>query len=162
MLKQSAFDQNPLETDFRPAPIDPSWILSGKPQARSRTIADGGLFATAMWDCTAGSFVWHYAADEAVYILEGEAVITDAAGVVRTMRPGDAAVFAGGDTLHWTVPHYVRKFAVWGGSTRAVARYVVAKAGAGAGRMLGRLQPGTRGEVQPGGAPAIPPGQAAA
>ncbi len=141
MLKRSAFDDSPADTDFYPAPIEPGWILSGNPQARSRTIANGGLFDTTMWDCTAGSFVWHYVTDEAVIILEGEAVITDADGVVRTMRPGDAAVFAAGDSLHWTVPHYVRKFAVWGKPTRAVARYVVSKAGTGAHRMLGRLQP---------------------
>ena len=141
MLMQSAFDQNPAEAYLQSAPIDPAWILSGNPCARSRTVAHGGLFKTAIWDCTAGTFVWHYAADEAVHILEGEAVITDSTGTVRTLRPGDAAVFAGGDTLHWNIPHYVRKFAVWGHPTRDVARYVVAKAGVGAGRMLRRGQP---------------------
>ena len=156
MLIRSAFDQGPSDTGFHPAPIDPAWILTGDPRARSRTIADGGLFDTAIWDCTAVTFVWHYAADEAVHILAGEAVITDAAGVVRTMRPGDAAVFAGGDRLHWAIPNYVRKFAVWGRPTRAVARYVVAKAGTGASRMLGRWQPAPKGGLQPGRARPVP------
>ena len=161
MLVQSAFDQNSADVDYEPTPIEPAWILSGNPCARSRTVAAGGLFTTAIWDCTAGTFLWHYAADEAVHILEGEAVITDASGVVRTLRPGDAAMFAGGDTMHWTIPHHVRKFAVWGRPTRAVARYMVTKAGVSAGRLLRGTPPAS----DPGryaGRATMAPGQHAA
>lgn len=98
-------------------------------------VSEGGTFKTTIWDCTAGKFLWHYREDETVHILEGECIITGMDGVSRTLRAGDAALFAAGDCLQWHVPHYVRKFAVWGLPMPKVARHVLRRMRRKAGRL---------------------------
>jgi uncharacterized protein len=99
--------------EMRAAPIDPSWIVEGNPQARVASVsqsADGRSW-TDIWDCTAGRFVWHYAVDETVHILEGGAHVVDANGTHWDLRPGDVVTFRVGTTASWHVPEYVRKVA---------------------------------------------------
>jgi uncharacterized protein len=101
------------ELALEPAPVEPSWVISGNPQARmaehSQSADDAGL--TALWDCTAGAFRWHFRWDETVMIIEGSVVVTDEAGNVRTLKAGDVAYFAGGTWATWEIEHYVRKIA---------------------------------------------------
>jgi hypothetical protein len=96
-----------------PAPIDPSWIMAGAPVARvaehSRGQDDAAV--TAVWDCTAGEFNWHFGWDETVLIIEGEVHVTAEDGVERLLRAGDVAYFAGGTCARWRVDRYVRKVA---------------------------------------------------
>lgn len=95
------------------APIPQSWILEGNPVARSRHLAGSTdkLAATFMWDCTAGRFNWFYDQDETAHVLEGSALIEDAAGVRQALKAGDTFLFAAGSRYEWTVPGYVRKIA---------------------------------------------------
>jgi uncharacterized cupin superfamily protein len=101
------------DLDMKPAPIDPSWILSGEPVARlaehSRGQDDAAL--TAIWDCTAGAFHWRFGWDETVMIMEGEVHVTAEDGTERLLRAGDVAYFAGGTTAVWRIERYVRKVA---------------------------------------------------
>ncbi len=94
-------------------PINPEWIISGEPQARtaehSRSHDDAAL--TAMWDCTAGEFRWYFGWDETVMVVEGEVHIVAEDGTERTLRAGDVAFFAAGTWARWTVDDYVRKVA---------------------------------------------------
>lgn len=99
--------------EMRPAPIDPSWVVEGNPQARVASVsqsADGRSW-TDIWDCTAGRFVWHYSIDETVHILEGGAHIVDANGTHWDVGPGDVVTFRIGTSASWHVPEYVRKVA---------------------------------------------------
>ena len=100
--------------DFADEPIDPSWIVAGAPQARVRHLSAGSAERTrvAVWECTAGEFDWHYAVDEAVHLLVGEAQLRGADGVSRTVRAGDVVLFHAGSSVHWVVPDYVKKLAV--------------------------------------------------
>jgi uncharacterized cupin superfamily protein len=94
------------------APIRPEWVIEGEPQARSRELsrsADGAAI-TAVWDCTAGAFNWHFAGDETVHILEGEVVVDDGWGP-RTLSAGDVAFFPAGTWARWEVAIYVKKLA---------------------------------------------------
>lgn len=95
------------------APIEPSWILSGDPKARSalHSISEDGAATTTVWDCTAGSFRWHFGWDETVLILEGSVDVTAEDGSRRTLAAGDVAFFAAGTTAVWEIPVYVRKLA---------------------------------------------------
>jgi uncharacterized protein len=95
------------------APIPRGWILEGNPVARNRRLAGSSdqLATTFMWDCTSGRFFWHYDEDEVVHVLEGAAVIENAAGVRRALQAGDTFLFPAGSTYQWTVPSYVRKVA---------------------------------------------------
>lgn len=98
---------------LKPAPIDPSWILSGAPVARlaehSRGRDDAAV--TAVWDCTAGEFRWQFGWDETVMITDGEVHVTAEDGTERTLRAGDVAYFAGGTSAVWRIDSYVKKVA---------------------------------------------------
>lgn len=59
--------------DLKPSPIEPSWVIEGNPEARSRLLSKSrcGTAWTVIWSCTEGKFNWHYDFDETVVILEG-------------------------------------------------------------------------------------------
>lgn len=99
---------------FRPGKFEPSWIVSGEPTPRSLPLTESadGLFSSGLWDCSAGQFRFYYDCDEVIHILEGEAII-EFAGKTHTLQRGDVAYFPRGATAVWTVPHYVRKLAVF-------------------------------------------------
>jgi uncharacterized cupin superfamily protein len=81
--------------DLAPDPMDPSWIIEGNPQARSRRLfldPDRSISAI-LWDCTAGRFDWHYGGDEIIQIVDGEAELTFPSGTVTTVKPGDVVYF---------------------------------------------------------------------
>jgi uncharacterized cupin superfamily protein len=101
------------QVDYKPGSINPDWIVSGDPQARSAAlVASPDGHATAnFWDCTAGKFHWHYVWDETVLILGGEVRITDSDGNSSVLRAGDVAYFAAGSSYFWEVERYVRKMA---------------------------------------------------
>lgn len=98
---------------MKPAPIEPGWIVEGAPQARisehSKSF-DGGS-VTAVWDCTPGTFRWHFGWDETVVILEGEVHVTAEDGTERTLSAGDIAYFKAGTWAIWRIETYLRKVA---------------------------------------------------
>jgi uncharacterized cupin superfamily protein len=99
-----------------PAPIDPSWIIEGAPEARSSTLTllPDGTIKAVIWDCTAGRFDWWYGGgDEVIHILEGEAELTSSNGATTVVRPGDVVHFASGSVVRWHVPEYVKKLALF-------------------------------------------------
>lgn len=95
------------------APIEPSWIIEGAPEARlaehSKSADDAS--ATAVWDCTAGTFRWYFGWDETVVIVEGDVHITAEDGQVSTLSAGDIGYFRAGTWATWKVDRYVRKVA---------------------------------------------------
>lgn len=95
-----------------PAPINIDWIVEGNPQARNKVIfkSDDGTAWTMVWECTAGRFNWFYSCDETVHIVEGEVMITTAAGTLSA-SPGSAFFFPAGSWATWQVDAYVRKVA---------------------------------------------------
>jgi uncharacterized protein len=99
---------------MEPAPIEPSWIISGAPNARKADVSrsEDGASVTAIWDCTAGEFRWYFGWDETVTILEGEVHVTAEGGATRTLRAGDVGFFAGGTWATWRIDNYLKKVAV--------------------------------------------------
>ena len=98
---------------LRATPINPDWIIDGSPTARTASLsrsADGSVW-TDLWDCTRGSFHWHYHINETIHIVDGGAIITDSDGTVWDVKAGDVIQFLVGTKAHWNVPHYVRKVA---------------------------------------------------
>jgi uncharacterized cupin superfamily protein len=96
--------------ELAPTPIPRAWILEGNPVVRSKRLAGSTdqLASTLMRDCTAGRFNWHYDDDEVVHVLEGSAVVEDAAGGRRQLQSGDTLLFPAGSRHQWTVPKYIR------------------------------------------------------
>jgi uncharacterized protein len=97
-----------------PSPIYPEWILEGSPIARNKLISESadGAASSYIWDCTAGRFNWHYAAEETLYVIEGGAVLKDASGIAHRLRAGDSYFFPVGARAEWHVERYIRKFAL--------------------------------------------------
>jgi uncharacterized protein len=104
----------PADIELAPDPIRPNWIIEGKPEARSRRLAESadGTSSVMAWSCTAGRFTWCYAVDETVHIISGEVFVTDGSGATRRLGPGDMAFFPAGSRSTWTIPNEVRKLAV--------------------------------------------------
>jgi uncharacterized cupin superfamily protein len=98
---------------MQPAPINPDWVHAGSPVARAGEFARStdGTTLSAVWDCTAGTFDWHFGVDETVHIVEGEVEVSAAGFGPRVLRAGDAALFRAGTTARWHVPRYVKKIA---------------------------------------------------
>lgn len=95
------------------APIDPSWVISGNPQARisRHSRSQDGMALTALWDCTAGEFRWFFAVDETVVIQDGEVHVTAEDGTETVLTAGDIAFFKANTWAVWRVDSYVRKVA---------------------------------------------------
>jgi uncharacterized cupin superfamily protein len=96
------------------AAINPDWILEGDPVARNKFLfkSADGTATTWLWDCTAGKFNWFYDIDETVYLIEGSVIIKDHAGGISQVNAGETIFFPAGSSAEWTVPNYVRKFAI--------------------------------------------------
>lgn len=96
-----------------PAPINPSWILSGEPTARCAVLsssADRGAW-TVLWECTSGRFTWRYDIEETVHFLEGSVVIGGRGMPARRYGPGDTVHFPRGAVATWEVEGVIRKVA---------------------------------------------------
>ena len=101
-------------TDINPTSIYPSWILTGKPESRGKILGlsrDRTCY-TVVWDCTAGSFNWHYNKEETFIVLAGEAFISSDGVEERRVGPGDVVFFPAGCSATWRVTNYIRKFAI--------------------------------------------------
>jgi uncharacterized protein len=103
----------PEDVALNEAPINPDWIVSGSPVARSglHSPSIDGKASTNIWDCTAGSFWWTFHNEETVVILEGSVRVTSQNGTMRLLKAGDIAYFARDTKALWEIDDYVRKIA---------------------------------------------------
>ena len=99
--------------ELTPRPIEPSWIIEGKPEATWCVLSKSadGLASTMVWHCTEGKFNWYYDFDETIMILEGSIVLEN-----DSMRPtrygaGDVIFFRDGAHARWHVEGHVKKLA---------------------------------------------------
>jgi uncharacterized cupin superfamily protein len=96
------------------APIIPTWVMDGHPEARNRLLAttrDKTAFVVS-WECTPGKFKWDYDEDEIVYVIHGRVFISTSDSVERCLGAGDVAFFPAGSSCIWRVTETVRKVAV--------------------------------------------------
>lgn len=117
MTSKFIFQANPAAIDLsavKPEPIPQLWILDGKPESRSANLVRSLDWTSnlVLWECTAGIFEWHYAKDEHIFIISGEAFMTNGSGGERRFGPGDLGFFPAGTSCTWRVPVGVRKVAV--------------------------------------------------
>jgi hypothetical protein len=94
-------------------PIQPAWILDGKPVARLELLSSSadGTASTYFWDCTAGRFNWFYSFDETFHVLEGAVTLKYPSGGSHRVVAGDTVFFPAGSSAEWTVDRYIRKLA---------------------------------------------------
>jgi uncharacterized cupin superfamily protein len=104
----------PSTVELEPEPIPSEWILSGSPQARSKMLRRSRDWTSSVvvWDCTAGSFHWHYSQDETILVVSGEAILIGENGEERRFGPGAVGFFPSGTSATWRVDDSIRKVAV--------------------------------------------------
>jgi uncharacterized cupin superfamily protein len=102
-----------LTVDLTPRPIEPSWIIEGKPEATWCVLSKSadGLASTMVWHCTAGKFNWYYDFDETILILEGGIVLESDTMPPTRYGPGDVIFFRDGAHARWHVESHVKKLA---------------------------------------------------
>jgi uncharacterized cupin superfamily protein len=99
--------------DLTPRPIEPSWIIEGKPDATWCVLSQSadGLASTMVWHCTAGKFNWYYDFDETILILEGGIVLESDTMPPTRYGPGDVIFFKDGAHARWRIESHVKKLA---------------------------------------------------
>jgi hypothetical protein len=99
--------------DLTPRPIEPSWIIEGKPDATWNVLSQSadGLASTMVWHCTPGKFNWYYDFDETVLILEGGIVLESDTMPPTRYGPGDVIFFKDGAHARWHIESHVKKLA---------------------------------------------------
>ena len=110
----SLIETTHITVDLHPAPIEPSWIIDGDPQARARQLyksLDRQVW-TVVWECTEGRFNWHYSVDETILILEGSIVLESDFLPPTRYSAGDSILFRKGAHARWHVEGYVKKLAM--------------------------------------------------
>ena len=102
-----------LTVDLTPRPIEPSWIIEGKPDATWCVLSKSadGLASTMVWHCTAGKFNWYYDFDETILILEGGIVLESDTMPPTRYGPGDVIFFKDGAHARWHIESHVKKLA---------------------------------------------------
>jgi uncharacterized cupin superfamily protein len=99
--------------DLNPSPIEPSWVIEGNPEARSRRLSTSPCRTnwTLIWSCTRGKFNWYYDIDETIVILEGSIVLESDVAPPKRYGAGDVILFQNGTRAKWHVEEYVKKVA---------------------------------------------------
>lgn len=113
-MSRSVISANPSTVELQSEPIPPEWILNGTPVARSHKLSTSHdwLSTIVVWDCTAGTFQWHYGQDEVILVISGEAFLLNSNGGERRFGPGDLGFFPAGSVATWRVDDRIRKVAV--------------------------------------------------
>ncbi|HLG80625.1 MAG TPA: cupin domain-containing protein [Bradyrhizobium sp.] len=102
-----------LNIELTPQPIEPSWIIDGKPVASARMLSRSAdrTATTLVWHCTEGRFNWYYDVDETILILEGSIVLENDTMRPTRYGPGDVIFFKDGAHAKWHVEGHVKKLA---------------------------------------------------
>ena len=112
-MSRALIETTNLAVNLTPRPIEPSWIIEGKPDARSCMLSHSadGLASTMVWECSAGKFNWYYDFDETVLILEGSILLESDTMPPKRYAAGDVIFFKDGAHARWHIEDRVRKLA---------------------------------------------------
>ena len=112
-MSRSLIETGNLVVNLTPRPIEPSWIIEGKPDAQWCVLSKSadGLASTMVWECSEGKFNWYYDFDETILILEGSIVLENDTMSPTRYGPGDVIFFKDGAHARWHVEGRVKKLA---------------------------------------------------
>src|SRR5882757_7478181 len=98
LMSRALIETTNLAVNLTPRPIEPSWIIEGKPDARWCVLSQSadGLASTMVWECSAGKFNWYYDFDETVLILEGSILLESDTMPSKRYVAGDVIFFKDG------------------------------------------------------------------
>jgi uncharacterized cupin superfamily protein len=100
------------EVSLEPMPAD--CVVDGTPKSWAKMLGKSrdGNSMMWVWECTLGSFIWHYNEDETVYIISGEVFVSTNGGAEKRLAQGDMGFFPGGSVYTWRVTDPIKKFAI--------------------------------------------------
>ena len=110
----SLFMFEPTTVELGQESLPAEWVLSGSPAPRGKVLARSKDWTTSVvvWECSAGSFRWHYAREETIFVISGAAFMLKENGEERRFGPGEVGYFPAGTTCTWRVDDHIRKVAV--------------------------------------------------
>jgi uncharacterized cupin superfamily protein len=113
LMSRALIETGNVAVSLTPRPIEPSWIIEGKPEAKSVVLSQSadGLASTLIWECSAGKFNWYYDFDETISILEGSVILESDTMPPTRYGPGDVIFFKDGAHAKWHIESHVRKLA---------------------------------------------------
>jgi uncharacterized protein len=105
---------DPNAVELEPEIIPAEWILSGQPKSRCKKVARSRDWAShiVVWECSAGSFKWHFSMDETILVLAGEAFMLQENGEERRFGKGDLGFFPAGTSCTWRIDSHFMKVGV--------------------------------------------------
>jgi uncharacterized cupin superfamily protein len=112
--------------DLATRPVDPvgprNPAYDGEPFESIHTIFDDGRTTVGIWECTPGRFpVAKDGTHSCMYILAGDATVTDAGGREHLLRPGCVLMEPDGWAGEWHIRETIRKFYVITRTTETAA-----------------------------------------
>ena len=112
-MSRALIETTNLSVNLTSRPIEPTWIIEGRPDARSCMLSHSadGLASTMVWECSAGKFNWYYDFDETIMILEGSIMLENDGMRPTRYSAGDVIFFRHGAHAKWHVEGRVRKLA---------------------------------------------------
>jgi uncharacterized cupin superfamily protein len=112
-MSRALIETTNLAVNLTSRPIEPAWIIEGKPDARScmLSLSADRLASTMVWECSAGKFNWYYDFDETILILEGSIVLESDTMPSKRYVAGDVIFFKDGAHARWHIEDRVRKLA---------------------------------------------------
>jgi uncharacterized protein len=105
---------NPTTVELASEIIPQEWILSGHPQARCKKVVRSRDWTShiVVWDCTPGTFKWHFAMDETIVVLSGEAFMINEKGEERRFGQGEMGFFPAGTSCTWRIDEHFMKIGI--------------------------------------------------
>ena len=107
-VKVLRFGSNPP----KPEAGRPDNILAGNPTTTTHNYftEPSGCFFSGIWESTPGKWSCDYSENEFVYLIEGEARLTDAEGHTETFGPGSAFLIPAGFKGSWETLETLKKY----------------------------------------------------
>ncbi len=113
-MSKSIVMATPAAIELDPEPLPPEWILSGNPEARGKMLVRSHDWSSTLvvWNCTSGSFRWHFSQDEVIFVISGAAFLLNDDGSERRFGAGELGFFPAGTTCKWRIDDHFLKIAV--------------------------------------------------
>jgi uncharacterized protein len=90
----------------------PNNIIAGNPATTTHNYFTdpSGRFYSGIWESTPGKWACEYREDEFVYLISGQAKLTDADGRVETFGPGSTFLIPAGFKGSWETVEPLKKY----------------------------------------------------
>jgi len=99
------------DASLEPWALPPEAVIDGSPATAGAVLSQSadGRIVRGIWECTPGSFRWEWSYDETLVVISGSATVRFDDARRLTLRAGDFAFIARGQSGLWTTHTLLRK-----------------------------------------------------